>query len=265
MNCKQFNSKFGCCVCYHPGLRLSTGARIYPPLVYQERTHAEVLSAAEEAEAEHCAVKGILGVSPLSTLLDVVDAVPIDYMHCCLEGVMRSLMKYWFNSSFHGNSFYLGRCLSEIYSRFLKQHPPSEFSRPPRSISKHLSYWKASELRIWLIFYSLPLLLGHLPSLYFHHYALFVCAMHILLSDTIDTFQIDTARQMLADFCSLLPELYDEKISTHNVHLLMDLTKYVKLWGPLWTHSVFGHENKNGCLKRLFHGKNQIHQQLATV
>ena len=70
---------------------------------------------------------------------------------------------------------------------------------------------------------------------------------------------------MLADFCSLLPELYDEKISTHNVHLLTHLTKYVKLWGPLWTHSVFGHENKNGCLKRLFHGKNQIQQQLATV
>ena len=105
LNCKQFNGKFGCCVCYHPGLRLSTGARIYPPLVYQECTHAEVLSAAEEAEAERCAVKGILGVSPLSMLLDVVDAVPIDYMHCCLEGVMRSLMKYWFNSSFQDVAF----------------------------------------------------------------------------------------------------------------------------------------------------------------
>ena len=104
LNCKQFNGKFGCCVCYHPGLWLSTWARIYhpglwlstwariyPPLVYQERTHAEVLSAAKEAEAKHCTVKGILGVSHLSTLLDVVDAVPVDYMHCCLEGVMRSL------------------------------------------------------------------------------------------------------------------------------------------------------------------------------
>ena len=123
MNFKQFNGKFGCSVCYHPGLRLSNGARIYPSLVYLERTHAEVLSAAEKADTEHSAVKGILGMSPLSILLDVVDAVPIDYMHCCLEGVMRSLIKYWFNSSFHGNSFYLGRYLSEIDSKFLKQHP----------------------------------------------------------------------------------------------------------------------------------------------
>ena len=169
LNFKQFNGKYGCCVCYHPGLRLSNGTRIYPPLVYHERTHTEVLSAAEEAE--HCAVKGVLGMSPLSMLLDVVDAVPIDYMHCCLEGVMRSPMKYWFNSSFLGNSFYHGCYLAQIDS---KQHPSSEFSRPPRSITKHLSYWKTSELRTWLLFYSLLLLLGHLPSLHFHHYALFV-------------------------------------------------------------------------------------------
>ena len=67
---------------------------------------------------------------------------------------------------------------------------------------------------------------------------------------------------MLIDFCSLLPELYDDRICTHNTHLLLHLAKYVKLWGPLWTHSSFGIENKNGCLKRLFHGKNKIHQQM---
>lgn len=48
----------------------------------------------------------------------------------------------------------------------------------------------------------------------------------------------------------------------HNVHLITHLTKYVKLFGPLWTHSAFGSENKNGRLKTLFHDKHQIHQQL---
>ena len=79
--------------------------------------------------------------------------------------------------------------------------------------------------------------------------------MHIL-SVTITINQFDAAQQMLMDFYSFLPELYSEKISTHTVHLITRLTKYVKLWGPLWTHSVFDHENKNGCSKRLFHGKN---------
>ena len=106
-----------------------------------------VISAAEKAETEHHAVKEILGMSPLASVLDVVDAVPIDYMHSCLEGVMKLLMKYWFTSCYHGKPFYLGCNLSEIDNNFLKQHPPSEFSQAPRSIRKHLSYWKASELR----------------------------------------------------------------------------------------------------------------------
>ena len=49
LNCKQFNGKYGYSVCYHPGLHLSNGARIYPPFVYPERTHAEVLHAAKKA------------------------------------------------------------------------------------------------------------------------------------------------------------------------------------------------------------------------
>ena len=35
------------------------------------------------------------------------------------------------------------------------------------------------------------------------------------------------------------------------------------LWGPLWTHSAFGFESKNGCLKKYFHDRNTIHQQLG--
>ena len=67
---------------------------------------------------------------------------------------------------------------------------------------------------------------------------------------------------MLNDFYLLVPELYGESACTHNVHLLSHLCKYVRLWGPLWTHSLFGCENKNGQLKRMFHGKASIFQQL---
>ena len=69
-------------MCYHPGLRLSNGACIYLPYSYPERTHAEVINAANEAERDKCAVKGIifiLGTSPLAGMLDMVEAVPIDY------------------------------------------------------------------------------------------------------------------------------------------------------------------------------------------
>ena len=64
-----------------------------------------------------------------------------------------------------------------------------------------------------------------LPPLYWHHYALLVCVLHILLGSRIEPSQIDTAKQMIVDFYKLLPELYGERNCTHNSHLLFHLTK----------------------------------------
>ena len=45
-------------------------------------------------------------------------------------------------------------------------------------------------------------------------------------------YQIDAANQMLVDFCSLLPELYDDSICTHNTHLCINaFTKVCKTLG----------------------------------
>lgn len=165
-------------------------------------------------------------------------------MHNVLEGVTRWLTRAWFESKKHVKCFYLGRRVREIDVQLLRQHPPNEFSQPPRSIQKHFKYWKASELSYWLLYYSLPLFMEFLPSLYWHHYALLVCAMHILLGDSISANQIDAAELMLMDFYKLLPELYGESSCTANGHLLSHLTKYVRLWGPLWTHSAFGYESR---------------------
>ena len=125
------------------------------------------------------AVKGIIGTSPLASVLNLVDAVPVDYMHCVLQGIVKLLLTRWFDSSYHNQPFYLGRQINSVDLKFLKQRPPSEFSHPPRSIQKHLKYRKASEWRSWLLFYSLPILLDQLPSLYWHHYSLLVCSMHL--------------------------------------------------------------------------------------
>ena len=149
--------------------------------------------------------------------------------------------------------FYFGPKLKRINKLLLRQQPPHDLSRPPRSIEKHLKYFKASsELRTWLLFYSLPLLLDNLPPLHFHHHALLVCAIHMLL-------QIDAAESMLSDFCKLLPDLYGEDSCTANAHLLLHLSKYVR---PLWTHSAFGFESKNGHLKRFIHARGNVVPQL---
>ena len=41
------------------------------------------------------------------------------------------------------------------------------------------------------------------------------------------------------------------------------MSKFVRLWGPLWTHSAFGFESKCGHLKNMFHGKSSVTEQLG--
>lgn len=139
-------------------------------------------------------------------------------MHAVLEGVTRWLLRAWFNSSNCRKPFYIGRFVTAIDNALLSQHPPHEFSQRPRAISTHMKYWKASELRSWLLYYSLPLLQNYLPPLYLHHYSLQVCAMHILLQDSIAPATRAAAAEMIKDFTELLSDLYGAESCTANAH-----------------------------------------------
>ena len=208
LRAKQFNGKYGCSVCLNPGTLISRNTRAYLPGDFEVRTHRAVVAAAKEAERRGEAVQGIISTSPMTSIIDLVDCIPVDYMHAVLEGVTRTLLNAWFVSCNHGEAYYLGSKLAAIDKLLLTQRPPCELSRAPRSIAKHLKYLKASELRSWLLYYSLPLLVTNLPPLYLHHYALLVCAIHILLQNEVTVAQMDAADEILRDFHSLLPELY---------------------------------------------------------
>ena len=105
---KQFNGLYGCSICFHPGNQLSNNARVYPPEEHVMRTHASVISAAQQTLETDTVVEGIMQLSPLASQLDLVTSVPIDYMHATLEGVMKMLLNYWINSTNHGKSYYIG-------------------------------------------------------------------------------------------------------------------------------------------------------------
>lgn len=187
---KQFNGEYGCAVCIHPRQRLANGARIYLPQKHTERTHQGMINAATVAQQDNHIVEGVKAKSPLAPYVDLVLSIPVDYMHAVLEGVVRMLMKTWFESNHHHEPQYLGHAACTINAQLLIQHPPLEFSRAPRSICKHLDYWKVSELQNWLLSYSLPILLHH-PSLFWHHYALLV---HILLRDKLTMAEMQRNR-----------------------------------------------------------------------
>jgi len=69
---------------------------------------------------------------------------------------------------------------------FLLKHVKvtDEFGRIIKGV-KDLNLWKASDLRAWLLFYSLPALKGHLKEAHYQHFLLLVSAIYSLLKQKI--------------------------------------------------------------------------------
>ena len=72
-----------------------------------------------------------------------------------------------------------------------------------------LSPWLvASELKAWLLYYSLPSLDGVLPKKFLQHFALFVEAVYILLGDNISREDLAVAEYFLDTFYKKFADLY---------------------------------------------------------
>ena len=133
LNTKQFNGEYGCSTCLHLGVH-KNGSRIYLPLECEMRTNTMMLQCAEKAVKRATPVLGVKGYSALSPVMDLVDLVPVDYMHAVLEGMTRWLLHRWFDSKHHAEPYYLGCHLKSIDQALLHQRPPHELSRSPWSI-----------------------------------------------------------------------------------------------------------------------------------
>ena len=75
---KQYNGECGCPACLHPGKQ---PACVYLTNKYSIRTHEKAIEDGKKAETTRMAVIGVMGVSPLSSSLNLVYSVPAEYMH----------------------------------------------------------------------------------------------------------------------------------------------------------------------------------------
>ncbi|CAN7992683.1 unnamed protein product, partial [Ixodes hexagonus] len=172
-------------------------------------------------------------------------------MHSVLLGVTRQLTELLLGSSNSEQRFYIGRpaVLSTLNERLLSIKPPHCFTRLPRSLADR-AFWKASEWRLWLLYYCLPCTLDILPSRYWRHFARLSQAVHILLRTEITPSLIKCAEQLLKKFVARVPGLYGETAMTFNMHQMLHLANSVRHMGPLWANSAFTFEAGNGRLLR---------------
>ena len=271
-NMKQFNGSSGCSFCNHVGELKAVGlgtARVYPVpddgVLAPLRTNAQTLVDAEKALQSGKPENGVKGPSILSliTSFDIICCFNPEYMHSVLLGVVRQWAGLWFDSSSHRQSYYLGPHIHAIDQCLLSIKTPSEIVRVPRSLT-YRKFWKATEWRSFLLFYSPVILSAFLPKPYYHHWLLLVFACTNLLESCITTDMLIQSEKALLKFVYLVPSLYGREHVSFNTHLMTHLVHSVRQWGPLWAQSAFPFEDANGKLLNLFHGTRSISQQIFT-
>ena len=83
-----------------------------------------------------------------------------------------------------------------------------------------------SELRNWLLFYSLPVLKDVLPNPYLSHYALLVAALSLLSSDKVSSSDLEAAAEYLRQFYQKFHDLYGKVHVCTNIIIIRAMYVY---------------------------------------
>jgi len=268
LNMKQFNGKFGCPVCYHPGVRLREGSmvRIYPfqerAVRLPDRTHAETCHYAERAIEEGEPFFGVKGNSVVLEIVSVPTKIPFDYMHLILEGEFkRKLSRYFFPP----RGFICKVDLATLNLLLKEVKFPHDFSKKVSEFSEQsVRRAKAGELQLLLLHLLLPILKSIIPNDVYCHFGLLVTAIQLLNKDVATDNDINTADQMLNLYHKIDASLYDDQSQTFTNHALIHLSEQRRTHGcPVILLSNFVFEGFIASLIRQYHGTRNIVSQMV--
>lgn len=141
--------------------------------------------------------------------------------------------------------------------------PPHFLQRHPQCIDK-LCHWKASELRSFFINLSLFILYDILKQEYFDNFLLLEQGVALLNSSSITNDDLVLANMLLDKFVRDIETLYGVRHMSHNMHMLLHLSRCVQNLGPLHMTSCYKFEDMNGRVLRFVHGSRHVALQIHT-
>ena len=259
LSMKQFNGSFGCTYCLHP-----TNKQRYPyqtaPLRTLENFKSGIADWENLSECDKKKGMAIFGIKGHSILMDIPEfdptvQVPIDFMHCVLLGVVKTLLSFWLSPKYHKQEFYIDNSKRKLLDQKLQSIKTySECTRKANTIMDYKTF-KANELFNWMFYYSKYCLSGLiLKPIYYRHYVLLIDCMDILYNNMFTIEQLDTIDEKLNSFVKTFEVLYGKEYMFYNIHLLTHITTTAKNFGPLSSTSLFTFENVNGVLNRFLNG-----------
>lgn len=205
------------------------------------------------------------GMSPMVRIdkFDIIQGLPLDYMHLACLGVCRRLLNIWCKGV---SQFRLSPSLKEEISRYSSQIQyciPTEFSRHPRSLSE-LDRWKATEFRLFSMYTGMILLKGKLPEKQYKHFLLFSIVLRILGAGIYGDDLGDIANILIRTFTDGYEKLYGIEELVYNVHSLQHMvSEVVSQSRKLDDISCFDFENYLGQMKKLLRQPNKPLQQVV--
>lgn len=264
-NMRQYNGRYGCSYCYHKGKHIPVkrgSARVYCGAIRKLRSGKQHRKLVKIAVEKKKVIKGVKGPCVMSLVpnFNVISSFPPDYLHACLLGVGKLFLTDWFDSSNCNEEWYLGNHSKVFNDRLLIIKPPCEITRTPQS-SDDMS--KGHEIKNFILYYSLPSLDGLMPQKYLKHWFLYVYSLHIYSKDKATDEELDLAKSAIYQFVEETEAFYGNTFMKYNIHLLLHVPHFVKLYGAVWAWSTFSFEHYNGVVRRLFHGTQYIPHQIC--
>ncbi|XP_064459796.1 uncharacterized protein LOC135370047 [Ornithodoros turicata] len=268
MNMNQFNGAHSCAWCEHSGEVVDKGrghTRVY---VMQRpaarlRTHERFVKHAKQAQERGVHRLGVKGPSVLffMTFFNFCSSFVVDYMHAVCNGFARATTFLWFSHK-KRSAYNIGSYMSQVDEQLRKMTPVWEMSRLPRPLSE-MKFWKASEWRDWVLYFSPVVLKEYLPKTYYKNWTKFVQIMHFCLQSHVPVDKIGYVKKAMEEFLEEYEQLYGIHNMTYNAHILLHMVDHVKEWGPLWGFSAYPFESINGKLVRFVNGTRYAHSQIV--
>lgn len=252
---KSHTGYYGCDRCIEKGEYVH-GRVTFPQLTSDKRT--DELFANVEYEDHQ------LGRSPLIDIgCGMVSGFILDYMHLVCLGVVRRLLHFWMRGAL--DIRLSARSISLISQKLvsMRGNIPSEFSRKPRGLTE-LEYWKASELRQFLLYTGIVVLKDQkMNKQLYEHFVCLSVIMHILLSPSLSSYYSEYVEELGVFWVRRSAELYGQHFVVYNVHCLIHLIDDCRNFGSLDHISAFPYENYMRVLKSCIRKPQHILQQLS--
>lgn len=183
--------------------------------------------------------------------VDMIEAFPLDYLHCVLLGVMSWILRFLRDTPKNLSS----TDHNEIKRRIeqFKKTEPVEFQHNLRSFIESLGSMKGSEFRQYLLFVGPLLLKGIVDEEVFSNFLKLHIASTIFTHKRFASYYTE-ADQLMRMFIEEFAAVYHPCHVVYVFHSLCHIKKFVDRYGPWDNFSTFEYESQNRAVKDLVRG-----------